>query len=196
MALKSRMKGVVRLNTASGTLFLLKVLLEQTDREHPLLIEGIHALNPRVSRSVAWERIRKIYISALTTLNLDDHSRIRTTDMRLLRRLVRDHLFRGTDCEATLKMWDSVRAGEDRWIFPYQEEADCMFNSSLTYEPAVLRRYAYPLIAAVPPESPCYTLARRQVKFLNYFLPAEDAESELPPTSILREFIGGCSFYA
>ncbi len=166
----------------------------RADREHPLLIEGIHALNPRISRSVSGERIKKIYISALTTLNLDDHCRIRTTDMRMLRRLVRDHRFRGTDCETTLKMWDSVRAGEDRWIFPFQEEADYMFNSSLTYEPAVLRGYAYPLLSAVPPESPRYTLARRQIKFLNYFLPA-DVESELPPTSILREFIGGCSFY-
>ncbi len=166
----------------------------RVDGEHPLLIEGIHALNPRVSRSVSDGRIKKIYVSALTTLNLDDHSRIRTTDMRLLRRLVRDHRFRGTDCETTLKMWDSVRAGEDRWIFPYQEEADYMFNSSLTYEPAILRGYAYPLLAAVPPESPRYTLACRQIKFLNYFLPA-DAEDELPPTSILREFIGGCSFY-
>ena len=136
----------------------------------------------------------KIYISALTMLNLDDHNRIRTTDARLLRRIVRDNLFRGTLPEQTMAMWASVRKGEERYIFPYQEEADAMFNSSLAYELPIMKKYAYPLLCAVQPESPYYTLARRLVKFLNYIRVA-DVEDEIPVNSILREFIGGCCFY-
>lgn len=160
----------------------------------PLLIEGIHGLNPRLLESIPRDVAYRIYISALSTLNLDDHNRIRTTDARLLRRLVRDRQFRGTPFEETLAMWPSVRRGEEKWIFPYQEEADIMFNSALAYEQAALKAYAYPQLAAIDESSPYFTQARRLVKFLAYFRPA-DIEMELGPTAILREFIGGNSFY-
>ena len=136
----------------------------------------------------------RVYVSALTQLNLDCHNRIRTTDVRLLRRMVRDHMSRDTAAIDTLKMWDSVREGEEKYIFPFQERADVMFNSSLLYEIAVLKKYAYPLLQGIGQDSPYYVRARRLVKFLNYFLDCSD-EREIPPTSILREFIGGCTFY-
>jgi len=160
----------------------------------PIIIEGIHGLNDELTKSVPREMKFKIYISALTMLNLDDHNRIRTTDARLLRRIVRDHLFRGTSPEATMLMWDSVRRGEERYIFPYQEQADAMFNSSLAYELPIMKKYVYPLLLDIGTDSPCYTRARRLVKFLNYFSVA-DVEDEIPVSSILREFIGGCCFY-
>ena len=160
----------------------------------PIIIEGIHGLNDELTKSVPREMKFKIYISALTMLNLDDHNRIRTTDARLLRRIVRDNLFRGTLPEKTMAMWASVRRGEENYIFPFQEEADAMFNSSLAYELPIMKTYAYPLLCAVQPESPYYTLARRLVKFLNYIQTAE-VEDEIPVNSILREFIGGCCFY-
>ena len=160
----------------------------------PILIEGIHGLNDALTRSVPREMKFKIYISALTMLNLDDHNRIRTTDARLLRRIVRDSLFRGTSPEETMAMWASVRRGEEKYIFPYQEGADAMFNSSLAYELPVMKKHAYPLLLAVQPHSPHYTLARRLVKFLNYICES-DVEDEIPVNSILREFIGGCCFY-
>ena len=136
----------------------------------------------------------KVYISPLTMLNLDDHNRIRTTDARLLRRIVRDNLFRGTKPEETMAMWASVRRGEEKYIFPFQEKADAMFNSALTYELCIMKKYAYPQLLAVKPSSPHYTMARRLVKFLNYIQTA-DVEDEIPVNSILREFIGGCCFY-
>ncbi len=160
----------------------------------PVLIEGIHALNDALTPSVPRDMKFKIYISALTMLNLDDHNRIRTTDARLLRRIVRDYQFRGTPPEETMAMWPSVRHGEEAYIFPYQEEADAMFNSSLAYELPVMKKYVYPVLRAVEPTSPQYTLARRLVKFLNYIY-TEDVEDEIPLNSILREFIGGCCFY-
>ena len=160
----------------------------------PIIIEGIHGLNDALTSAVPRDMKFKIYISALTTLNLDDHNRIRTTDARLLRRIVRDNLFRGTPPEDTMLMWDSVRRGEEKYIFPYQEQADVMFNSSLAYELPIMKKYAYPALCQVPKESPCYTRARRLVKFLNYFTTA-DVEDEIPVNSILREFIGGCCFY-
>ena len=160
----------------------------------PIIIEGIHGLNDRLTASVPEEMKFKVYISPLTVLNLDDHNRIRTTDARLLRRIVRDNLFRGTPPEDTMAMWGSVRRGEERYIFPFQEKADAMFNSSLTYELSIMNKYAYPALQAVPPESPHYTLARRLVKFLNYVETA-DVEDEIPVNSILREFIGDCCFY-
>ncbi len=160
----------------------------------PIIIEGIHGLNDALTASVPREMKFKIYISALTMLNLDDHNRIRTTDARLLRRIVRDNLFRGTMPEKTMAMWASVRHGEENYIFPFQEEADAMFNSSLAYELPIMKKHAYPLLCAVQPESPYYTLARRLVKFLNYIRVA-DVEDEIPVNSILREFIGGCCFY-
>ena len=160
----------------------------------PLIIEGIHGLNEQLTASVPQDQKFRIYISALTMINLDDHNRIRTTDARLLRRIVRDHQFRGTLPEETMAMWQSVRRGEENYIFPYQEAADAMFNSSLSYELPIMKRYAYPLLKAVKPSSPHYTLAMRLCKFLNYIQQA-DVEDEVPVNSILREFIGGCCFY-
>ena len=166
----------------------------QVPAGEPIVIEGIHALNDQLTASVPREMKFKIYISALTMLNLDDHNRIRTTDARLLRRIVRDHQFRGTPPEETMAMWASVRRGEEAYIFPWQEEADAMFNSSLMYELPVMKKYVYPVLCAVPETSPHYTLARRLVKFLNYIRTA-DVEDEIPPNSLLREFIGGSCFY-
>ena len=162
--------------------------------DQPIIVEGIHGLNNRLTEDIPGKMKYKIYISALTQLNLDDHNRIRTTDVRLLRRMVRDHQFRHSPVERTMDMWDSVRAGEEKHIFPFQEEADLMFNSSLYYELAILKKYAYPLLGAVAEDSRWYSRALRMLKFLNYFQTA-DVEDEIPPTSILREFIGGCTFY-
>lgn len=162
--------------------------------DQPIIVEGIHGLNRQLTEDVPSKLKYKIYISALTQLNLDDHNRIRTTDVRLLRRLVRDYQFRHSPVERTMDMWDSVRAGEEKHIFPFQEEADLMFNSSLYYELAILKKYAYPLLEAVTEDSRWYTRVVRMIKFLNYFKTA-DVEDEIPPTSILREFIGGCTFY-
>jgi uridine kinase len=162
--------------------------------DQPIVIEGIHGLNDQLTESVPRELKFKIYISALTMLNLDDHNRIRTTDARLLRRIVRDYQFRGTSPEETMAMWPSVRRGEESYIFPFQEEADAMFNSALAYELPIMKKYVYPVLQAVKPESPHYTLARRLVKFLNYIRTA-DVEDEIPINSILREFIGGSCFY-
>lgn len=160
----------------------------------PIIIEGIHGLNDMLTSAVPREMKFKIYVSALTTMNLDDHNRIRTTDARLLRRMVRDYLFRGTPPEETMLGWDSVRRGEEKYIFPYQEQADAMFNTSLAYELPIMKKYVYPMLNAVTPDSPCYTRARRLVKFLNYFR-TTDVEDEIPVNSILREFIGGSCFY-
>lgn len=160
----------------------------------PIIIEGIHGLNDRLTASIPDQLKFRVYISPLTMLNLDDHNRIRTTDARLLRRIVRDYQFRGTPPERTLDMWASVRRGEEKYIFPFQERADAMFNSALTYELPIMKKYAYPALLAVTPDSPHYTLARRLVKFLNYIQTA-DVEDEIPVNSILREFIGGCCFY-
>ena len=163
--------------------------------DQPLIIEGIHGLNPMlISKDIDEDKLFRVYVSALTTLNLDDHNRIRTTDARLLRRLVRDYETRGASMERTLSMWPSVRRGEETWIFPYQEQADALMNTTLVYEIAVLKKYVYPLLLSVGPESRCYAAARDILKFLNYFLDA-DIEDEIPPTSVLREFIGGCTFY-
>ncbi len=162
--------------------------------DQPILIEGIHGLNNQLTADVPSELKFKIYISALTHLNLDDHNRIRTTDVRLLRRIVRDHQFRSSTVDRTMSMWDSVRSGEEKYIFPFQEQADVMFNSSLLYELPILKKLAYPMLCEVGEESPWHLRVRRLVKFLNYFLDGM-AEDEIPPTSILREFIGDCTFY-
>ena len=160
----------------------------------PVLVEGIHGLNPALVEGIDDGFIHRIFVSALTCLNLDDHNRIRTTDVRLLRRIVRDNQFRSTPPEETLAMWPSVRRGEETWIFPHQERADSMFNTALHYELPVLGHYAYALLKAIPPESPHYLTARRLVKMLNYFpdIP-ETVLEEVPPLSLLREFIGGCT---
>ncbi len=160
----------------------------------PVLVEGIHGLNPALVEGIDDSFIHRIFVSALTCINLDDHNRIRTTDVRLLRRIVRDNQFRSTPPEETLSMWPSVRRGEETWIFPHQERADSMFNTALHYELPVLGHYAYKLLRAIPPESPHYLTARRLVKMLNYFpdIP-ESILDEVPPLSLLREFIGGCT---
>lgn len=165
------------------------------DENTPVVIEGIHGLNPELlPDNVDRSRVFKLFVSALTTLNLDNHNRIATSDVRLLRRLVRDYLTRGASVERTLGMWNSVQRGERRWIFPYQEEADDIFNTALVYELAVLKKHIFPLLQTVAPGNPCYDQVRTIVKFLNYVQDAS-IEDEIPPTSILREFIGGNTFY-
>ncbi len=160
--------------------------------EDILVIEGIHCLNEGLSYSLPKENKFKIYISALTQLNIDEHNRIPTTDGRLLRRLVRDARTRGASAQKTINMWPSVRRGEEENIFPYQEEADVMFNSALVYELAVLKQYAEPLLFGVPRDSAEYLEAKRLLKFLDYFLGV--SSEDIPKNSILREFIGGSCF--
>lgn len=160
--------------------------------DQPVLIEGIHCLNPRLTEGLPAAHKFKIYISALTQLNLDNHNRVATTDNRLLRRMVRDHTFRGNSASATLGMWPSVRHGEKRWIFPYQKEADVAFNSALDYELAVLKAFAEPLLKEIKPDQEQYAEARRLMAFLDYFLSM--SPSPVPPTSLLREFIGRSGF--
>lgn len=154
-----------------------------------LVIEGIHCLNDQFSYSLPTESKYKIYISCLTTLNIDDHNRIPTTDARLLRRIERDARTRGYSARATIQMWPSVRRGEERYIFPYQDSADVIFNSALIYETALLKPYIESLLFAVPKDCGEYTEAKRLLKFLNYFLPIPS--DDVPKTSLMREFIGG-----
>ncbi len=161
-----------------------------------LVMEGIHALNPELRAGLGSQPVSRVYISELTCLNLDDHNRIRTTDARLLRRIVRDYQFRGSSAEETLSMWKNVREGEEKWIFPYQEQADFVFNSVLHYELPFLKSVGYDILAAITKENPCYLPARRLIKILNYIIPApQDTLNEIPPLSILREFIGGNTLY-
>ena len=161
-------------------------------KEDVLVIEGIHCLNDKLSSSLPTESKFKIYISALTQLNIDEHNRIPTTDGRLIRRIVRDARTRGTSAKQTIAMWNSVRRGEEENIFPYQESADVMFNSALIYELAVLKLYAEPLLFSIGKDEPEYNEAKRLLKFLDYFLgvPSES----IPSNSILREFVGGGCF--
>lgn len=161
----------------------------QMGKKDILIIEGIHCLNDELSYSLPKESKFKIYISALTQLNVDEHNRIPTTDGRLIRRMVRDARTRGTNAFETIQMWQSVRRGEDKNIFPYQESADVMFNSALLYELAVLKLYAEPLLFGIPRDTVEYDEAKRLLKFLDYFL-GMDSEM-IPKNSILREFIGG-----
>ena len=165
---------------------------------HPdsvIIVEGLHALNPvLLPEGMDASRVFRLYVSPLLPLNLDDHNRIPTSYLRLLRRIVRDYESRGTSVERTIDMWDSVRRGEKRWIFPYQEHADVIFNSSTLYELAVLKKHIFPLLTAVPPEDPSYDEVRAIVKILNFVQEAE-VDDEIPPTSLLREFIGGNTFY-
>ncbi|MEI3281742.1 MAG: nucleoside kinase [Enterocloster sp.] len=158
-------------------------------KEDILVIEGIHCLNDRLSYSLPRESKFKIYISALTQLNIDEHNRIPTTDGRLLRRMIRDARTRGTSARDTIRMWPSVRKGEEENIFPYQEEADAMFNSALIYELAVLKQYVEPLLFGIPKNCPEYTEAKRLLKFLDHFIGV--SSEDIPKNSILREFIGG-----
>lgn len=157
-----------------------------------LIVEGIHALNPLLSQDIAPQRIYRIYASALTSISMDNLSRIGTTDNRLLRRMVRDSKYRNRSALETLQQWGAVRRGEERNIFPYQDNADYMFNTALFFELAILKRHALPLLHSVPDTTPEYSEARRLIDMLDYISSIE--ESELPPTSILREFVGGGSF--
>ena len=157
-----------------------------------LVIEGIHCLNPKLTASIAAETKYKIFVSALTSLSVDSQNPIPTTDTRLIRRIIRDHNYRGYSALDTLKRWQSVRDGEEKNIFPYQENADVMFNTSLIYELSVLRPYAMPILLAVPEREPEYAEAIRLIKFLWFFKPI--SEEMIPGTSILREFVGGSKF--
>ncbi len=173
---------------------------QQTMHEKPLtlddksiiIIEGIHGLNPKLTPEIDEDIKFKIYVSCFTTVAMDNTSRISSSDNRLLRRLTRDFRTRGTDAISTLKRWESVRRGEEKHIFPYQENADVMFNSSLFYEIPVIQKYAISILRSVPDTIPEFEEARRMLKFLDHFTPIPD--QEIPPTSILREFIGGSSF--
>lgn len=160
--------------------------------EDILVIEGIHCLNDRLSYTLPRESKFKIYISALTQLNIDEHNRIPTTDGRLIRRMVRDARTRGASASDTIRRWPSVRRGEEENIFPYQEDADIMFNSALVYELAVLKQYAQPLLFQIPKSAPEYVEAKRLLKFLDYFLGI--SSEDIPHNSIVREFIGGSCF--
>ena len=157
-----------------------------------LVIEGIHALNDKMSKSLPVESKYKVYISALVTLNIDEHNRIPTTDARLLRRMVRDFRTRGNSAQRTIQMWGSVRKGEEENIFPFQEGADAIFNSALVYEIAALKSFAEPLLYSVPEDAPEYLEAKRLLKFLEYFLCMDTAK--IPTNSIAREFVGGSIF--
>lgn len=160
-----------------------------------IIVEGLHGLNPvMLPEQVDPKLIFRLYVSPLLPLNLDNHNRIPTSYLRLLRRIVRDYETRGSSVQKTLSMWDSVRQGERRWIFPYQENADVIFNSSTLYELAVLKHHIFPLLTAVQPEDECYDQVRNIVKILNFVREAQ-VDDEIPPTSLVREFIGGNSFY-
>ena len=157
-----------------------------------LVVEGIHALNPELTAQMPNEQIFRVYASALTTILLDNHNYIPTTDNRLLRRIIRDHKYRGVSAQETIRRWPSVRKGENRWIFPYQENADAMFNSAMLFELAVIKQQAEPLLEQVPENCVEYAEAYRLKKFLRYIQPI--SEDQIPPTSLLREFLGGSSF--
>ena len=162
------------------------------DERSVLIMEGIHALNPRLTPSIPNDAKFRIYASCFTSIAMDNTSRIHTTDNRLLRRMIRDNATRGTSAADTIGRWESVRRGEERHIFPYQEEADVMFNSSLLYEISVLKPFAEPLLREIPNSRPEYATAQGMLKFLENFttIPTD----EIPPTSVLREFIGGSAF--
>ena len=162
------------------------------DENSVLIIEGIHGLNPELSSHIPPENKFLIYVSALTTISLDDHNWIPASDNRLIRRIVRDYTYRGYSAQQTIARWDSVRRGEDKWIFPFQENADVMFNSAMIYELAAIRQHVEPILMQVPRTVPEYSEAYRLLKFLSYFNHITDRE--LPPTSLLREFLGGSSF--
>src|SRR5690554_4275420 len=162
------------------------------DNNSILIIEGIHGLNPKLTEHIPEDMKFKIYVSALTTISLDDHNWIPASDNRLIRRIVRDYRYRGYSAQTTISRWDSVRHGEDKWIFPFQENADVMFNSAMIYELAAIRRHVEPILMQVPRTVPEYSEAYRLLKFLSYFNHITDRE--LPPTSLLREFLGGSSF--
>ena len=157
-----------------------------------IVMEGIHALNPASTKTLPKDSCYKVYISALTQLNIDEHNRISTTDTRLIRRIIRDARTRGHSASRTIEMWPSVRRGEEKYIFPYQEQADAVFNSALIYELPALKTFVEPLLFGVSEESEMYYESKRLLKFLDYFL-GIDVQS-VPQNSIIREFIGGGCF--
>ena len=157
-----------------------------------LVVEGIHALNPELTSQIPEEQIFRVYASALTTILLDNHNYIPTTDNRLLRRIIRDHKYRAVSAQETIRRWPSVRAGENKWIFPFQENADAMFNTAMLFELAVIKGQAEPLLEQVPENCPEHAEAYRLLKFLRYIKPIPD--TQIPPTSLIREFLGGSSF--
>ena len=162
------------------------------DNKSVLIIEGIHALNPELTQKVGDHKKYMVYVSALTSISLDNHNWIPASDNRLLRRMIRDHRYRGYSAADTISRWNSVRRGEDKWIFPFQENADALINTAMIYELAAIRRHAEPVLRRVPKSAPEYAEAYRLLKFLSYFNYITDRE--LPPTSLLREFLGGSSF--
>ena len=164
----------------------------QLNEQNILIIEGIHALDNRILKNIPKENKYKIYTSALTELNIDNHNRVSTTDNRLLRRIIRDNKTRGHNVEHTLAGWHSVRVGEENYIFPYQDEADYTLNTALLYEIGVLKTYVEPLLYSVEKESPYYAEAKRLIDFLRNFLPI--TADAIPQDSILREFIGGSCY--
>ncbi|MCE5179280.1 MAG: nucleoside kinase [Porphyromonadaceae bacterium] len=178
-------------NFATGKREYRKNFLKMTDNSI-LIVEGIHGLNPELTAHIPQEKVFKVYVSALTTISLDDHNWIPASDNRLIRRIVRDYRYRSYSAEQTISRWDSVRRGEEKWIFPFQENADVMFNSAMIYELAAIRRHAEPILMQVPRTVAEYSEAYRLLKFLSYFNYITDRE--LPPTSLLREFLGGSSF--
>ena len=167
----------------------------QLHADSVIIVEGLHGLNPvMLPENVEPNLVFRLYVSPLLPLNLDNHNRIPTSYLRLLRRTVRDYETRGSSVQRTLSMWESVQRGEKRWIFPYQEHADVIFNSSTLYELAVIKKHIFPLLTAVQPEDECYEQVRSMVKILN-FVQEADVDDEIPPTSLVREFIGGNTFY-
>ena len=162
------------------------------EQDTVVILEGLHALNPELIPNIPRETTFKIYVSSLTTVNLDNHNWIPTSDVRLIRRIVRDYRYRGYSARETIARLASVQRGEERWIAPFQEEADVMFNSALLFELAVLKRHAEPILDEVPKYCDEYTVAHRLKKYLSYF--ESIPEREIPPTSFLREFVGGSSF--
>ncbi len=182
---------VPRFSFTEGKMFYNGDTMKMDDNS-VIVVEGIHGLNPIISEMIPSERKFKVYVSALTPLSIDANNRIPTTDNRLIRRMVRDSLYRSYSALETLRRWPSVGIGEEKHIFPFQEEADVMFNTALVFELGVLRRWAEPLLQEVSPLEPEYSEARRLIKFLSYILPIP--EKEIPPTSILREFLDGSSF--
>ena len=156
------------------------------------MVEGIHALNPMLTAQIPEENKFRVYASALTTILLDDHNYVPTTDNRLLRRIIRDYKYRGVSAQDTIRRWPSVRAGENKWIFPFQENADVMFNTAMLFELGVIKSQAVPLLELVPEDCEEYSEAYRLLKFLKYIRPIPNIQ--VRPTSLLREFLGGSSF--
>jgi uridine kinase len=163
------------------------------DDKSPIMIEGIHALNEKITESIPKHQKYKVYIAPQIQINIDDHSPLSTTDLRLIRRIVRDMKFRNSPADSTIRMWQSVRNGEFKWIYPNQEGANYVFNSELSYEMCVFKKYALPALLKITPGEPEYVIANRLIKYLKYFKDIDD-ESAIPCNSLIREFIGGSCF--